>query len=55
MLEKAEPYLEDMKSRFRLDDGEVEEIRKTAKENYGVYPFRNCEEMIQEYLKENPS
>lgn len=55
VLEKAEPYLEDMKSRFRLDDGEVEEIRKTAKENYGVYPFRNCEEMVQEFLKENPS
>ena len=44
-----------MKSRFRLDDGEVEEIRNTAKENYGVYPFRNCEEMVQEFLKENPS
>ena len=55
VLEKAEPYLEDMKTRFRLDDGKVEEIRKTAEENYGVYPFRNCEEIVQDLLKEDPS
>ena len=55
VLDQAEPYLEDMKTRFHLDDGKIEEIRKTAKENYGVYPFQDCEKMVQKFLEENPS
>ena len=55
VLDAAKPYLEDMKTRFRMDDSKVEEIRRTAKENYGVYPYRDCEKLVQEFLKENPS
>ena len=55
LLDEAAPYLEDMKTRFRLDDEKLEEIRKTAKENYGIYSYRDCETIVQEFLKENPS
>ena len=55
VLDQAAPYLEDMRTRFRLDDAKMEEISKTAKENYGVFPYRECEKIVQEFLKENPS
>ncbi len=49
----AQPYLEDMKTRFRMDDAAVERIRKTANSNYGVYPYDDCEKYVREFMKEN--
>ncbi len=54
VLEQAVPYLEDMRTRFRLDDEKMEEISKISKENYGAFPYKECEKIVQEFLKENP-